>query len=582
MNRNILTDMTKAMIFVAVIVCTFSPEYVFAAEIFSEDFENMPLQPNVMENIVNRDPAEITTQAWAGEDAAPPYWWIVDDICSIGDPDIGMLEWEGWAFVTGEFWLKADGQHRGEFVNSLINSDGLGVGVIAVVDPDEWDDYGSPGDLCSFWSDLNTPVIPLTNLNLADITVTFDSSWRPEDSQKAALVAVFEDGTTTFLDYWESDSISPFFYEDIIHENETISYTLGDYTADDHPIYPGYTSEMESGLGHAKIPAGAKYMYLSFRMMDATNDWWWAIDNISIDAINANIVDEKFDIDVTDVSITEGGSAVTVTVTILEEPSSPVTMNLETSLVEDITLSVPSLQFTSVNESKTFDIEAVNDVFFENPESGVVSFVTDSSDTTYASGYITNNVYVTVNSEDAGIYIEETNGNTVVRESDPLQIDSYDIVLGQGQLTANQVTVQIQSPDPNELTLSVDGSLLTPDMVEGIQTYSVTFTSADSDRKTVELVAVDDDKTEGYPYIRKLNHYLDLDATTEPVYTGSYPGDGFIQKLVVRVLDNDCGSWGYKDADLNHDCKVDLKDFALMAQDWTECTEPNIEGCQRN
>jgi len=36
-----------------------------------------------------------------------------------------------------------------------------------------------------------------------------------------------------------------------------------------------------------------------------------------------------------------------------------------------------------------------------------------------------------------------------------------------------------------------------------------------------------------------------------------------------------CGSWGYQKADLNHDCFVDLHDFALMVSQWNQCTDPN-------
>jgi len=36
-----------------------------------------------------------------------------------------------------------------------------------------------------------------------------------------------------------------------------------------------------------------------------------------------------------------------------------------------------------------------------------------------------------------------------------------------------------------------------------------------------------------------------------------------------------CGSWGYQKSDLNEDCQVDSKDFAILSSKWLECTDPN-------
>ena len=39
---------------------------------------------------------------------------------------------------------------------------------------------------------------------------------------------------------------------------------------------------MSVGLGN---PAGASTAVIGFRMYDATNDWWWAIDNVRVTGI---------------------------------------------------------------------------------------------------------------------------------------------------------------------------------------------------------------------------------------------------------------------------------------------------------
>jgi hypothetical protein len=41
-----------------------------------------------------------------------------------------------------------------------------------------------------------------------------------------------------------------------------------------------------------------------------------------------------------------------------------------------------------------------------------------------------------------------------------------------------------------------------------------------------------------------------------------------------------CGSTGYLPWDLNYDCRVDLKDIAVFAGDWTTCTMPEDSMCQ--
>jgi hypothetical protein len=51
-------------------------------------------------------------------------------------------------------------------------------------------------------------------------------------------------------------------------------------------------------------------------------------------------------------------------------------------------------------------------------------------------------------------------------------------------------------------------------------------------------------------------------------------------ELFKGVIAPECGDWGYKPGDLNRDCRVDLRDFALIAADWLECTLPNGENCQ--
>ncbi|WP_295043096.1 metallophosphoesterase [uncultured Paracoccus sp.] len=80
-----------------------------------------------------------------------PEGWAVEN--AAGMPQ-GTQEWQGWSFATPTFWTSADGQLRADFTK--------GQGVIAVADPDEWDDYndGSQNG-ADFDSTLRSPDVAL-------------------------------------------------------------------------------------------------------------------------------------------------------------------------------------------------------------------------------------------------------------------------------------------------------------------------------------------------------------------------------------------------------------------------------------
>jgi len=40
-----------------------------------------------------------------------------------------------------------------------------------------------------------------------------------------------------------------------------------------------------------------------------------------------------------------------------------------------------------------------------------------------------------------------------------------------------------------------------------------------------------------------------------------------------------CGDWGYLNMDFDHNCRVDLADFAAFAGDWMKCTDPSDPTC---
>lgn len=208
---------------------------------FEEDFDTLDLGPNADETLAN-------SNAWT---ETPPAGWSILNLSmpGEGDPAQGVEEWEGWAFTDPAWWTAvASDQRRSEFTN--------GTGVIAVADPDEWDDLGDPESIGPWESELRTPEIDLLSVRPGSMVLRFDSSWRPEDTQLATLIAQFADGRETTLLEWHSLP-GPAFKGDATNEKVEI------------PV--------------PTAPADGTVRF-RFGLFDARNDWWWAIDNIVLTA----------------------------------------------------------------------------------------------------------------------------------------------------------------------------------------------------------------------------------------------------------------------------------------------------------
>ena len=207
--------------------------------LFGEDFEGLPLGPNVDEGVAGDN-------VWT--DTLPDGWAIEEDLPGVDDDAIGVREWEGWAFADRAWWAETAGdQRRTEFTR--------GTGTIAIADGDEWDDKGNPDDLGAMNTLLSTPSISLAGIPAGAGMLVFDSSWRPEDTQAAAVTASFDGGEPVEILVFSSDSDSPDFKGDA--PNETISVPLNN-------------------------PDGAQSVVITFAYLEATNDWWWAIDNVQV------------------------------------------------------------------------------------------------------------------------------------------------------------------------------------------------------------------------------------------------------------------------------------------------------------
>jgi hypothetical protein len=220
-----------------------------AVTVFSEDFEGLPLGPNV-------DEATAGTTVWT---KTAPAGWTIDDsgIPGVGTAMDGVTEWAGWSFANKDWWVQTAGdQNRSQFLK--------GSGTVAVADPDEWDDQAHPDSAASGWykTYLSTPPISLAGAVANTAQLTFDSSWRPEFDdnyhQSARVTVSYDGGPAQEVLLWLSDSASGNFKPDAT--NETVTVDLGN-------------------------PVGASSMVLTFGLFDAGNDWWWSVDNIAVTAV---------------------------------------------------------------------------------------------------------------------------------------------------------------------------------------------------------------------------------------------------------------------------------------------------------
>jgi hypothetical protein len=168
--------------------------------LLEEDFEDLELGPNVDEGAVGKK---------VGTPDGPEGWVVEFDLPN----EDGVTEWKGWTFADAQWWSQAAGdQDRSKYVDP--GKDGKAIGTVAVADPDEYDDKnGGAGPGYNTW--LMTPPLRVAIAAADSITVKFDHSWRPEDTQNARLYATFDGGAEVDIlimrsvPGWETEFIAP-------------------------------------------------------------------------------------------------------------------------------------------------------------------------------------------------------------------------------------------------------------------------------------------------------------------------------------------------------------------------------------
>jgi len=238
-----------------VVLCFGSAIQPYAATVLlSEDFEGLNLGPFLDESLASV-PALDNTKVWTNQ---TPAGWSVDNswLPAYG----GVRDWYGWTFANAQAWAFVAGdQRRTEFTNAK--------GVCAIADSDEWDDMAHEDGLYETY--MSTPDISIAGLAANTLLLTFDSSWRPEGAQDANIMASFDGGAPVEILYWDSTDGSEWFHSDE-STNEFVTVQINN-------------------------PANAKTLKLTFGYMNASNNWFWAIDNIKIASGDKVVFSEDFE-----------------------------------------------------------------------------------------------------------------------------------------------------------------------------------------------------------------------------------------------------------------------------------------------
>ena len=181
---------------------------------------------------------------------APEGWTRESSVADLG----AQPEFNGWTFLTKEFWIDQQGdQARSTFAK--------GDNVLAVSDPDAIDDFldiGGGGTtekgIYNGW--LSTPEISLAGVEAEKISLSFDSSYRPYPTMVGKVEVSFDSGGN-----WD---------ELLLLNDDTVE---------------GGTSSLSRANATEVLEVnnpGEGTVMFRWVMEDAGNDWWWAIDNIRV------------------------------------------------------------------------------------------------------------------------------------------------------------------------------------------------------------------------------------------------------------------------------------------------------------
>lgn len=244
---------------ILVIALCFTTSAICGAQtvLFEEDFEDVELQDSIEEGVKG-------TNVWTN---TPPEGW---EITNENPEDIGMPEWRTWAIVNLEWWVQtAEDQQRSQFVSQ--ENDGKGKGNGVVCDPDEWDDWvvnGDPDSITTWNGHIITPPINIQGAGPNSLVLSFDSSWRPYDGQTAVVNVSFDGGDDEQIMLFASSGEQTLITIPTLDKNEELVNDLEQVN-----------ESLEIPIDN---PIGADEIVISFGILNAKNDWWWAFDNVKL------------------------------------------------------------------------------------------------------------------------------------------------------------------------------------------------------------------------------------------------------------------------------------------------------------
>ena len=203
----------------------------FEVPVYFEDFDSVELGPPVDELAVESEAAWTRTgpEGWAVDASGVPgnsedHVGYLPDEDEDGYPDNdGVSEWAGWSFADYNWWVQVAGdQSRSAF--------SLARNVVAVADPDEWDDKAHADGAANGWykTFMTTPEIDVSGIAAGTLFANFHSSWRPEFDgnyhQEGYILASYDGAEPVEILTWVSDAGSPNYHDH--NQNEVVTLPL--------------------------------------------------------------------------------------------------------------------------------------------------------------------------------------------------------------------------------------------------------------------------------------------------------------------------------------------------------------------
>ncbi len=209
-----------------------------ATEIFlNEGFEGFTLNPYTSPS---ETPSADGTD-WT--DQLPAGWGR-----TVTAPEGNPIEFRGWNIHDVDSWIVTEGDQE----RSTWTRGGVGArGSVLVVDPDAFDD-GTDIDGSHMFATVSTPPVNLSQVNNDKVTILVDSFFRNEEPMDLSI-DVSTNGGSTFSNLWS-----------ITSEN-----------LPDGQVY-------DQRLAFQVDNPGTGSLVVKFSLLDAANDWWWALDNVLV------------------------------------------------------------------------------------------------------------------------------------------------------------------------------------------------------------------------------------------------------------------------------------------------------------